>query len=120
MIFINMEDFEKKYSLLVSYMLPSVNKCIKSVEFDGFVSGRESMMIDNPKDDFEREMNNRFSVYLTPKINVEVIDKCLGWTPFVMGLKGDIVGKMEELHKTYFPDRKINTNIRYINLTSSN
>ena len=115
-----MEDFEERYSLLVKYMLPSASDCIKSVAFDGFVSGRESMMIDNPKDDFEREMNDRLSVYITPKINVEVIDDCLSWTPFVMGLKGDIVGKMQELHDTYFPDRKINTNIRYINLTSSN
>ena len=46
-----MEDFEEKYGLLVKYMLPSVNRCIDKIKFDGFVSGGESLATDNPKDE---------------------------------------------------------------------
>lgn len=112
-----MEDFEEKYGLLVKYMLPSVNRCIKSVEFDGFVSGRESMLVDNPKNDFEKEMNDRFSVYLTPKIKISLKESCKGISGIQnMGLKGDIAGYLSEIHFTYFEDRKLNANIRYIDI----
>ena len=43
-----MEDFEEKYSLLVKYMLPSVHRCIDKIEFDGFVSGGESLAVRHP------------------------------------------------------------------------
>jgi hypothetical protein len=107
-----MNDFEKKYSLLVKYMLPTGSKCIKSVEFDGFVSGRESLGTSNPKDDFERRMNDRYDEYLTPKIVVRLENKCKGWAS--AGLKGDIAGKLSDLHHTYFEDMKLNANTNYI------
>jgi len=111
-----MEDFEEKYSLFIKYMLPPTNKCIKSVEFDGFISGYEVLgVIPSPNDEYEPETHDMFNS-ITPKINIEVFDKCLSWTPFVMGLKGDILGTMIDLHKTYFPDKQINAHIKYINI----
>lgn len=107
-----MNDFEEKYSLLVKYMLPTVSKCIKSVEFDGFVSGRESLGVRNPKDDYERRMNDRFDEYLTPKIVVRLDDKCKGGR--AMGLKDDVVGKLSEIHHTFFEDRKLNAHSNYV------
>jgi hypothetical protein len=107
-----MNDFEEKYSLLVKYMLPTVSKCINSVEFDGFVSGRESLGVRNPKDDYERRMNDRFAEYLTPKIVVRLDDKCKGGR--AMGLKEDVAGKLSEIHHTFFEDRKLNANSNYI------
>lgn len=107
-----MNDFEEKYSLLVKYMLPSVNRCIKSVEFDGFVSGRESLGVRNPKDDYEIRMNDRFDEYITPKIVVRLDDKCKGGG--AMGLKGDITGKLSEIHHAFFEDKKLNANSNYI------
>lgn len=110
-----MNDFEEKYSLLVQYMLPSVNKCIKSVEFNGFVSGRESLGTRNPKDEFERRMNDRFDEYLTPKIIVTLSDSCKGIGGIgIIGLKGDIAGKLSDIHYTFFKDRKLNSNTRFI------
>ena len=112
-----MNDFEEKYSLLVKHMLPSVNRCIKSVEFDGFVSGRESLGVNNPKDDYERRMNDRFDEYLTPKIIVRLNDSCKGMRGIgTMGLKGDIAGRLSNLHHVYFEDRKLNSNTNYIYL----
>jgi hypothetical protein len=107
-----MNDFEEKYSLLVKYMLPTVSKCIKSVEFEEFVSGRESMGVRNPKDDYERRMNDRFAEYLTPKIVVRLDDMCKGGR--AMGLKDDITGKLSEIHHTFFEDRKLNAHSNYI------
>ena len=107
-----MNDFEEKYSLLVKYMLPTVSKCINSVEFDGFVSGRESLGVRNPKDDYERRMNDRFAEYLTPKIVVRLDDKCKGGR--AMGLKEDVAGKLSEIHHTFFEDRKLNAHSNYI------
>lgn len=110
-----MNDFEEKYSLLVKYILPSVNGCIKSVEFDEFVSGRESLGTRNPKDEFERRMNDRFDEYLTPKIIVTLSDSCKGIGGIgIIGLKGDIVSKLSEIHHTFFKDRKLNSNNRFI------
>jgi len=110
-----MNEFEEKYSLLVKYMLPSVNKCIKYVEFDGFVSGRESLATDNPKDEFEIRMNDRFAEYLTPKIKVSLSDSCKGMRGIgSIGLKGDIAGKLSDIHYTFFKDRKLNSNTKFI------
>ena len=108
-----MKDFEEKYSLLIKYMLPTGKECVKSAEFDGFVSGRESMGTRNPKDDFERRMNDRFAEYLTPKIIVRLHDGCEGMRNST-GLKADIAGKLSEIHHTFFEDRKLNSNINYI------
>jgi len=70
-----MEDFEDKYSLLIKYMLPHTNKCIESVEFDGFVSEYEVLgIISNPKDEFEPETRDMLNG-ITPKINVKGVDK---------------------------------------------
>jgi len=33
-----------------------------------------------------------------------------------MGLKGDIFGKLTEIHSTYFKDRSLNANVRYIDI----
>lgn len=107
-----MNDFEEKYSLLVKYMLPTVSKCINSVEFDGFVSGRESLGVRNPKDDYERRMNDRFAEYLTPKIVVRIDDICKGGR--AMGLKDDVAGKLSEIHHTFFEDRKLNAHSNYV------
>ena len=110
-----MNDFEEKYSLLVKYMLPSVNRCIKSVEFDGFVSGRESLGVRNPKDDYERRMNDRFDEYITPKIKVTLADSCKGMRGMdSVGLKGDIAGRLSDIHFTFFVDKKLNSNTNYI------
>ena len=110
-----MDDFEEKYGLLVKYMLPSVNRCIDKIEFDGFVSGGESLAVDNPKDDFEKRMNDRFNEYITPKIKISLKERCKGMRGIdSMGLKGDIAGKLSEIHLTYFNDRRMNANMRYV------
>ena len=112
-----MEDFEEKYGLLVKYMLPSVHRCIDKIKFDGFVSGGESLATDNPKDDFEKRMNDRFNEYITPKIKISLKESCKGISGIQnMGLKGDIAGYLSEIHFTYFKDRKLNANIRYIDI----
>ena len=112
-----MEDFEEKYGLLVKYMLPSVHRCIDKIEFDGFVSGGESLSVDNPKDDFEKRMNDRFNEYITPKIKISLKERCKGMRGIdSMGLKGDIAGKLSEIHFTYFKDRRLNANMRYIDI----
>jgi len=112
-----MEDFEEKYSLLVKYMVPSVHKCIDKIEFDGFVSGSESLGSNEPKDDFERRMNDKFNEYITPKIKVSVKEDCKGMRGIgSMGVKGDIFAKLTEIHSTFFNDKKLNANIRYIDM----
>ena len=112
-----MEDFKEKYGLLVKYMLPSVNRCIDKIEFDGFVSGGESLAIDNPKDEFEKRMNDKFNEYITPKIKISLKERCKRMRGIdSMGLKGDIFGKLTEIHSTYFKDRSLNANVRYIDI----
>ena len=112
-----MEDFEEKYNLLIKYMLPSVHKCIDKIEFDGFVSGSESLGSKEPKDDFERRMNDRFSEYITPKIKISTKENCKGMRGIdSMGLKGDIFAKLTEIHSTFFNDKKLNANVRYIDI----
>jgi len=91
-----MEDFEEKYNLLIKYMLPSVHKCIDKIEFDGFVSGSE---------------------YITPKIKISTKENCKGMRGIdSMGLKGDIFAKLTEIHSTFFNDKKLNANVRYIDI----
>jgi len=97
-----MEDFEEKYSLLVKYMVPSVHKCIDKIEFDGFVHGSESLGSNE---------------YITPKIKISTKENCKGMRGIdSMGLKGDIFGKLTEIHSTFFNDKKLNANIRYIDI----
>lgn len=108
-----MNDFEEKYSLLIKYMIPTGNKCVKSAEFIEFVSGRESLGTDNPKDDYERRMNDRFAEYFTPKIIVRLNDSCKGMG-LPINLKSDIVGKISDIHNTFFSDRKLNAHSNYI------
>lgn len=110
-----MNDFEKKYSLLIKYMIPTGTKCVKSAEFIEFVSGRESLGTSNPKNDSERRMNDRFAEYLTPKIIVRLDDNCKGIGNSI-NLKSDIVGKISNIHNTFFNDRKLNANSNYIYL----
>lgn len=112
-----MEDFEEKYSLLIRYMLPSVHKCIDKIEFDGFVPGCESLVSNEPKDDFERRMNDIFNEYITPKIKISTKENCKGMRGVDrMSLKGDIFGKLTEIHSTFFNDKKLNANVRYIDI----
>ncbi len=117
-----MDGFKEKYSLLVKYMLPSLHKCIEDVEFDGFVSGQESLVSNtDPKNEFERKMNNQLSTYITPKIKIRLKDSCNKMSGAdKMGLKGDVFGKLTEIHSTFFEDRKLNANIRYIDIVPYN
>ena len=116
-----MEDFEEKYGLLLKYMIPSAHKCINKVEVDGFVPGSESLSNNNPKDDFERKMNDKLNEYITPRLKVTLHTGCEYLSGVnAIGLKGDIFGKLTEIHSTFFPDTKLNANIRYIEVIQPN
>ena len=104
-----MNDFENKYKILMTFLLPQSNKCINSVEFVEFKKGITNV-IDNeiPKD---------INEYLTPVFNFTVDNDCFSGGAFLnMALKGDIISKMMYLHETYFPERKLDANVKYINL----
>ena len=120
-IFIDMDDFEEKYGLVLKYMVPSAHKCIDKVEVDGFVPGSESLGSNEPKDDFERKMNDKFNEYITPRLKV-TLHTCCEYLSGVNSivLKGDIFGKLTEIHSTFFPDMKLNANIRYIDVIQPN
>jgi len=93
-----MNDFEEKYGTLIKWMLPQSNRDIKSVEFVEF---KETSLVG----------------YLTPVINVTVDKDSFSDGPFLkMALKGDVFIKMLDIHETYFPERKLKANIKFINL----
>jgi hypothetical protein len=50
-------------------------------------------------------------------VNVTMDNICFsGGALLNMALKGDVFTKMLDLHELYFPDRKLNANIRFINI----
>ncbi len=118
-----MNDFEEKYSLLVKYMLPSVHRCIDKVEFCGFLPGHETLVSDTkPKNEFEQSMNDMLSRYITPKIKIQLKKSCSNLRGIdKLGIEGDIVGKLGEIHSTFFGDQdlKLNANRRYIEIRST-
>ena len=88
-----MEDFEERYELLLKYMLPSANKCIDKIAFDGFGS------------DFEFEGK-------IPKIRIQLKDSCKDLKGIdKLGLYGDVAGKLTDIHFTFFEDHNLSVDI---------
>lgn len=88
-----MEEFEEKYELLLKYMLPSANKCIDKIAFDGFVQHFE----------FEGKI---------PKIRIQIKDSCKDMRSVDrLGLYGDVSGKLMDIHSTFFEDHKLSVDI---------
>ena len=112
-----MKDFEEKYKTLIKFMLPQANKCIKSVEVVGFEEGALTQRGNRPKSDEDKKMFASPDDSITPVVNVTMDDICFsGGSMLNMVLKSDIFTKMLDLHDLYFPDRKLNANIRFINI----
>jgi len=88
-----MEEFEEKYELLLKYMLPSANKCIGKIAFDGFVE--------------EFEFGGKI-----PKIRIQIKDNCRNMRSVDrLGLYGDVSGKLMEIHSTFFEEHNLSVDI---------
>lgn len=112
-----MNDFEEKYKTMMKFMLPQANKCIKSVEVVGFEEGALTQRGKRPKSDEEKKMFASPDDSITPVVNVTVDNICFPGGAFLtMALRGDVFTKMLDLHELYFPDRKLNANISFINI----
>lgn len=112
-----MKDFEEKYKTLMKFMLPQANKCIKSVEVVGFEEGAFTRKGKRPETDYELKTFTSLDDSITPVVNVTMDNICFsGGALLNMALKGDVFTKMLDLHELYFPDRKLNANIRFINI----
>ena len=112
-----MNDFEEKYKTLMKYMLPQADKCIKSVEVVGFEEGAFTQQGKRPKSDEDKKMFASPDDSITPVINVTMDNECFsGGAMLNMVLRSDIFTKMLDLHELYFPDRKLNANIGFINI----
>ena len=74
-------------------MLPSANKCIDKIAFDGFGS------------DFEFEGR-------IPKIRIQLKDSCKDLKGIdKLGLYGDVAGKLTDIHFTFFEDHNLSVDI---------
>ena len=112
-----MNDFEEKYKTLMKFLLPQANKCIKSVEVVGFEEGSFTRKGKRPETDYELKTFASLDDSITPVINVTMDNKCFsGGAMLNMVLRSDIFTKMLDLHELYFPDRKLNANIGFINI----
>jgi hypothetical protein len=112
-----MNDFEEKYKTLMKYMLPQADKCIKSVEVVGFEEGAFTRKGKRPETDYELKTFASLDDSITPVINVTMDNECFsGGAMLNMVLRSDIFTKMLDLHELYFPDRKLNANINFINI----
>ena len=112
-----MNDFEEKYKTLMKYMLPQADKCIKSVEVVGFEEGAFTRKGKRPETDYELKTFASLDDSITPVINVTMDNECFsGGAMLNMVLRSDIFTKMLDLHELYFPDRKLNANIGFINI----
>ena len=101
----------------MKWMLPQANKCIKSIEVVGFEEGAFTRMGKRPKSDEQKKTFASLDDSITPVINVTMDNECFSGGPLLnMALKGDVFTKMLDLHELYFPDRKLNANISFINI----
>ena len=112
-----MNDFEEKYKTLMKWMLPQANKCIKSIEVVGFEEGAFTRKGKRPETDEQKKTFASLGDRITPVVNVTMDNDCFsGGALLNMALKGDVFTKMMDLHQLYFPDRKLNANIGFINI----
>lgn len=112
-----MNDFEEKYKTLIQWMLPQAHRCIKYIEVVGFEEGAFTRMGKRPETDEQKKTFASLDDSITPVINVTMDNDCFsGGSLLNMALKGDIFSKMMDLHQTYFPDRKLNANMSFINI----
>ena len=112
-----MNEFEEKYKTLMHWMLPQAHRCIKSIEIVGFKEGAFTRMGKRPETDYELKTFASLDDSITPVVNVTMDNECFsGGALLNMGVKADVFSKMMDLHQLYFPDRKLNANIGFINI----